>query len=55
MKRKTTFTRNSLDGNGQSDPKKRLLDETIKSRFRDGLLDRATLDQYKQSYAVSAP
>ncbi|QSS52872.1 Fe II 2-oxoglutarate-dependent dioxygenase [Histoplasma capsulatum var. duboisii H88] len=55
MKRKTTSTRNSLDGNGQSDPKKRLLDETIKSRFRNGLLDRATLDQYKQSYAVSAP
>ncbi|OJD10579.1 hypothetical protein AJ78_08449 [Emergomyces pasteurianus Ep9510] len=56
MKRKTTSARNSLDGNGQPDTKKRVLDnETIKSRFHDGLLDRATLEQYKQSYATSAP
>ncbi|OJD24316.1 hypothetical protein ACJ73_04320 [Blastomyces percursus] len=56
MKRKTPFARNSLDGNGQPGPKKRVLDtETVKSRFREGLLDRATLEQYKQSYAASAP
>ncbi|KAL2365220.1 hypothetical protein RJZ56_001838 [Blastomyces dermatitidis] len=56
MKRKTTSARNSLDGNGLPGPKKRALDtETVKSRFREGLLDRATLEQYKQSYAASAP
>ncbi|KAK2804060.1 hypothetical protein FQN51_002591 [Onygenales sp. PD_10] len=56
MKRKTTSGRNSLDGNGQPDAKKRVLDpETAAARFRDGLLDPATLAQYKQSYAASEP
>ncbi|EEH21498.1 hypothetical protein PABG_03714 [Paracoccidioides brasiliensis Pb03] len=56
MKRKPTLGRNSSDANDQPDSKKRVLDfETVKSRFRDGLLDKATLEQYKQSYANSAP
>ncbi|KAL1955909.1 hypothetical protein VTO42DRAFT_7982 [Malbranchea cinnamomea] len=56
MKRKTDSELEAVKANGEPDTKKRALsDETIAGRFRDGLLTREVLEQYKQAYAKSAP
>jgi hypothetical protein len=58
MKRKTVPESEAgrAHANGEPDAKKRALSiETVRSRFRDGLLDRDVLNQYKQAYAKSTP
>ncbi|PGH08470.1 hypothetical protein AJ80_07869 [Polytolypa hystricis UAMH7299] len=58
MKRKTDSAHEASgrESNGQRDAKRQALsDETIAARFRDGLLERATLEEYKQKYAHSEP
>lgn len=57
MKRKTEAEQDGpAISNGQPEAKKRALsDETIRARFRDGLFEQHVLDEYKQSYAKSAP
>ncbi|KAL2841897.1 Oxoglutarate and iron-dependent oxygenase degradation C-term-domain-containing protein [Aspergillus pseudoustus] len=55
MKRKTNG-RESLDGNGQPNSKKRALSsEEVAVRFRDGLFDSAEQQKYTKSYAQSEP
>ncbi|KKK20889.1 hypothetical protein P175DRAFT_0440230 [Aspergillus ochraceoroseus IBT 24754] len=55
MKRKTNG-RESLDGNGQPDTKKRALSsEEVALRFRDGLFEPAELQKYTKAYTQSAP
>ncbi|PYH93914.1 oxidoreductase [Aspergillus ellipticus CBS 707.79] len=55
MKRKTNG-RESLDGKGQPDTKKRALSsEEAASRFRDGLFQAAEQQKYTEQYAKSAP
>ncbi|KAL2817303.1 Oxoglutarate and iron-dependent oxygenase degradation C-term-domain-containing protein [Aspergillus granulosus] len=55
MKRKTN-TRESLDGNGQPDSKKRALSsEEVALRFRDGLFNPAEQQKYTKAYAQSEP
>ncbi|KAH8692046.1 putative oxidoreductase [Talaromyces proteolyticus] len=54
MKRKTEDS--SHQSNGDHGAKKRTLpDETVVSRFREGLFVPAELDKYTQAYATSAP
>jgi hypothetical protein len=56
MKRKTDRGCETVDGNGQPEAKKRTLsNEKITDRFRDRLLDHATLEEYKKRYASSEP
>ncbi|KAL4952700.1 Oxoglutarate and iron-dependent oxygenase degradation C-term-domain-containing protein [Aspergillus filifer] len=55
MKRKTNG-RDSVDGNGQPETKKRALSsEEVALRFRDGLFDPAVQQNYTKSYAQSQP
>jgi hypothetical protein len=55
MKRKTNG-RESFDGNGQPDSKKRALSsEEVALRFRDGLFDSAEQQKYTKAYSVSEP
>lgn len=61
MKRKTDSEAEAVhangngngNGNGEPDAKKRAL--TVASRFRDGLLNRDVLEEYKNAYAGSQP
>jgi hypothetical protein len=56
MKRKTDCGCETVDGNGQPEAKKRAVsNEKITDRFRDGLLDHATLEEYKKRYASAEP
>jgi len=56
MKRKTDCGLENEDGNGEPDTKKRApSNEKITDRFRDGLLDQETLEEYKKLYANSEP
>ena len=53
MKRKTEEAHKV---NGQNGAKKRVLsDDTVISRFREGLFDAAELESYTKSYATSGP
>jgi hypothetical protein len=53
MKRKTNASHKS---NGAHEAKKRALtDDSVVSRFRDGLFEPTELDNYTKSYATSAP
>ncbi|KAL4964587.1 oxidative DNA demethylase [Aspergillus stella-maris] len=55
MKRKTNG-RDSVDGNGQPETKKRALSsEEVALRFRDGLFDPSVQQNYTKSYAQSQP
>ncbi|KAL4799926.1 Oxoglutarate and iron-dependent oxygenase degradation C-term-domain-containing protein [Aspergillus venezuelensis] len=55
MKRKTNG-RDSVDGNGQPETKKRALSsEEVALRFRDGLFDASVQQNYTKSYAQSQP
>lgn len=55
MKRKTD-ERQSLDGNGLPETKKRALSsEEATARFRDGLFDPAEQQKYTDAYAKSSP
>lgn len=56
MKRKTDSETEAANANGEPDAKKRVLSvETVASRFREGLLNREVLEEYKKSYATSQP
>ncbi|KAL4942801.1 hypothetical protein BDV06DRAFT_235166 [Aspergillus oleicola] len=55
MKRKTNG-RDSVDGNGQPETKKRALSsEEVALRFRDGLFDPSVQQNYTKAYAQSQP
>jgi hypothetical protein len=55
MKRKTN-SRDSVDGNGQPDTKKRALSsEEVALRFRDGLFEPSVQENYTKLYAESGP
>ncbi|KAL5048395.1 hypothetical protein BDW71DRAFT_177596 [Aspergillus fruticulosus] len=55
MKRKTN-SRESVDGNGQPDTKKRALSsEEVALRFRDGLFEPSVQENYTKLYSESAP
>lgn len=55
MKRKTN-SRESVDGNGQPDTKKRALSsEEVALRFRDGLFEPSVQENYTKLYAESGP
>ncbi|KAL4920797.1 Oxoglutarate and iron-dependent oxygenase degradation C-term-domain-containing protein [Aspergillus aurantiobrunneus] len=55
MKRKTN-SRDSLDGDGQPDSKKRALSsEEVALRFRDGLFEPSVQQNYTKAYAQSTP
>lgn len=56
MKRKIESGPEEIGANGEPEAKKRALStESAASRFRDGLLNRDVLEDYKQAYADSKP
>lgn len=53
---KLKMKRGPEDSNCEPEAKRReLSDDTVLSRFRDGLFDGAVLDQFTKSYAASEP